>query len=294
MRDQSNTIVAALAAGLLGAATLLPGCSAVDMANSLTPKGNLAITRDIAYGDQPRQQLDVYRPKKNSKSPGDPHPIVVFIYGGSWQSGDKADYLFAAQAFTERGYAVVVPDYRLYPQVVYPAFLQDTAAAVAWAIQNAATFHGDADRVFLVGHSAGAYNAVMLALDTPHLADRGIDRSKLAGVVGLAGPYDFLPTESRALQAIFTERENPEETQPINRVAGDEPPMLLLHGKADETVRPQNATALADVLRRDEVATKVIFYEDYDHVDIVSALASVLRDRRPVIDDIATWMDRRE
>jgi len=293
MIDRLARLPALLASGLLGAAAVLPGCSAVEVANRLTPKGGMSVQRDIAYGDDPRQTLDLYQPETQGKDAGGPRPIVVFFYGGSWQSGEKGDYLFAAQAFTDRGYVVVVPDYRLYPRVVYPAFVEDGADAVAWAVEHADEFDGDAGRVFLVGHSAGAYNAVMLAVDTPFLAERGVDRGQLAGVVGLAGPYDFLPTRSEALRAIFTERDAPSQTQPVNRVDGDTPAMLLMHGLDDTTVRPQNATALADALRAEVVSARVVTYEGYDHVDIVAALASVLRGGRPVMGDIADWMAAR-
>lgn len=250
----------------------------------------MAVQRDLAYGEDPRQKLDLYQPRPIISPDGKSRPIVVFLYGGSWQSGDKGDYLFAAQAFVDRGYVVVLPDYRLYPQVVYPGFLEDAADAVAWAFEHADEFNGDTSRVFLVGHSAGAYNAAMLALDTPFLADRGIDRGGLAGVVGLAGPYDFLPTDSQALRAIFTERDDPSQTQPVNRVSGGGPAMLLMHGLSDRTVRLQNATELAAALRAAGGEVEVITYEGYDHVQIIGALASVLRDNRPVMSDIAEWM----
>jgi len=294
MIDRLAMLPSIFASGLIGAASVLPGCSAVDVANRLTPKNGMNVQRDLAYGEDPRQRLDLYQPKPIISPEGEPRPIVVFFYGGSWQSGDKADYLFAAQAFVERGYVVVLPDYRVYPQVVYPAFLEDAAGAVAWAFEHADEFNGDTERVFLVGHSAGAYNAAMLAADTSFLEERGVARGELAGVVGLAGPYDFLPTESEALRAIFTERDDPSQTQPVNRVSGGEPAMLLMHGLADRTVRPQNTTALARVLRAEGSEVEVIRYEGYDHVKIIGSLASVLRAYRPVMGDIAQWMRQRE
>src|SRR5882724_3365318 len=112
------------------------------------------VAEDIAYADGARRRLDVYRPNNARQA-----PIIVFFYGGSWQIGSKETYLFLAATLAARGYVVVVPNYRVYPEVKFPEFLSDGAKAVRWAKDNAATYGGDASQVFIMGHSAGAHIA---------------------------------------------------------------------------------------------------------------------------------------
>ena len=288
----SHTISAPVSAPLLVVCLLLlplGGCSGVDVLNALAPTGDLTITRDVAYGPNPRHRLDVYRPQHARKS----LPVVVFLYGGSWQSGEKGDYLFVAEAFASRGFVVVVPDYRVYPEVTYPAFLEDTADAVEWTRRHVEAYGGDPATLFLIGHSAGAYNAVMMGLDTPYLADRGIDRASLAGIVGLAGPYDFLPVETRDLRAIFHVADDPRTTQPITHVVGPSPPFYLLHGLEDQTVEPGNTRRLAAALREAALPVRVTSYQDLDHTGIIAALSRPLRGGESVLEDVVDWLQTR-
>lgn len=260
----------------------LSACSGADLVNGLTPREGYSLQEDIAYGDDERHRLDLYKPDK-----GDPAALVVFFYGGSWENGERGDYLFVGEAFASRGIAVAVPDYRLYPEVGYPAFLQDSAAAVAWAYRH------HKGPVFLVGHSAGAYNAIMLALD-----DRWLDAEQLracdtlVGAVGLAGPYDFLPLQSANLKVIFGPEETREETQPINHVNGSAPPLLLLSGDDDGIVSPRNSRVLAE---RQEAAggrAQARFYPGLGHLRLVGALSRPLRGSAPVLDDIVAFIQR--
>ena len=192
----------------------------------------------VAYGAGPRQRLDVYAPVAPQNSL---RPVVVFFYGGAWSSGRREDYAFVGRALAAQGFVVVVPDYRLVPEVRFPTFLEDSAAAVRWARENAAAFGGDGKRITLVGHSAGAYNAAMLALDPRWL---GPDRAAVRGFVTLAGPFDFLPLDDPATIAAFGAWPRPEETQPVFHATADDPPALLLHGAADDRVRLRNSEAL--------------------------------------------------
>ncbi|HEX8448378.1 MAG TPA: alpha/beta hydrolase, partial [Allosphingosinicella sp.] len=214
--------------------------------NALMPKDRASarVAQGLAYGPRERQKLDVYAPRTPA---GGPRAVILFIYGGSWNSGRRQGYAFAARALAAQGFVVVVPDYRLVPEARYPEFLTDCAAAFRWARRNAAAYGGDGERIVLIGHSAGAYNASMLALDPSLL---GPDRAALRGFAGLAGPYDFLPLDDVATIAAFGAWPRLPETQPVNHVAPGFPPALLLHGDSDSRVMPRHSRKLAGLLRR--------------------------------------------
>jgi acetyl esterase/lipase len=262
----------------------LAACSPADLVNLVTPAEGYSVTRDIAYGPQARHRLDLYEPV----TPAAGGAMVVFFYGGGWDSGSKDDYLFAAQAFAAAGLRVAVPDYRVYPEVVYPAFLEDSAAAVAWA---RAQHDGP---LVLVGHSAGAYNAVMLALDPRWLAGKSLTPCRaLDGVVGLAGPYDFLPLDDAELEAIFVPPAARAETQPINHAKAAAPPLLLLSGTADRTVLPRNSLNLAAARRAAGGRVETGLYDGIDHIGLVGALSWPLRGTAPVLRDTLAFIAER-
>ena len=198
---------------------LLTGCSPATVLNFLAWRHGVEIARSIAYGEGSRRTLDVYRPRAVKGA-----PVVVFFYGGSWQDGSKQVYQFVASALARSGYVTVAPDYRVYPEVRYPAFLDDGARAVRWTKDNVARFGGDPGKLFIMGHSAGAYNAAMLALDDCWLGkvDLAPDRD-IAGLIGISGPYDFLPLRDGNLKIIFGGANDP-TTQPINHVTSGAPP----------------------------------------------------------------------
>lgn len=254
---------------------------------TLSSPGQVRVRHDIAYAPGPRGRLDVYSPR----SP-DPHaPVAVFIYGGSWQSGEKALYRFVGVSLASRGIVTVIPDYRVYPEARYPDFLVDSARAVAFAKAHAAEWGADPGRLFLIGHSAGAYNAVMLTLDRRWLAGVGMDpRRDVAGTVGLAGPYDFLPLKDAKLKIIFGPEDQRADTQPINHVDGDAPPLRLLAGAGDTVVDPGNTSRLAAAVRArgGEVSTRI--YPGLGHVSLVTSIAGLFRRRAPVLDDIAAFV----
>ncbi len=269
------------------AAAALAGCAPVDLLNATIPEDGFTVTRDIAYGPGSRQRLDVYQPAR--RGPARP-PVVVFLYGGGWTAGDKADYLFVAEALTGHGWIAVVADYRVFPQVVFPGFVQDSAAAVGWTLDQAAGLGGDPSRVFVMGHSAGAYNAAMLASDARWLAATGHRPADLAGMIGLAGPYDFWPLTSRTLIRIFGGPDRA-DAQPIAHVDGDEPPMLLLAGADDGTVAPGNTLRLAAAVDAagGRVAGRLV--PDTNHAEVVLALAAGFRAIAPVLPAIADFID---
>jgi acetyl esterase/lipase len=266
---------------------LAAGCSPTAPLNLLTSRQGIEIERSVAYGPGSHQTLDVYRPDRSG-----PVPVVVFFYGGSWQSGSKEDYLFAAAALAKRGYVVIVPDYRLYPEVKYPTFLEDGASAIAWAKRNARRLGGDPRNLFVMGHSAGAYIAAMLAIDNRWLATVKLSPKKdVAGLIGLSGPYDFLPLRDDTLKIIFGGA-NRADTQPIGHVSGDEPPALLATGTGDSVVDPGNSTRLANKLRAAGDKATVINYPNKGHLVTIGAFAGSLSFLAPVLDDVDAFISR--
>ena len=248
--------------------------------------GGVSVTRDIAFGPGERGRLDVYRPRR--PLPG--APVAVFFYGGTWQEGDRAFYHFVGATLASRGIVTVTPDYRLYPEVCFPDFLRDCAAAVRFTRDKATAWGGDPGRLFLIGQSAGAYNAAMLGLDRRWLGAEGLDpATDLAGVIGLAGPYDFLPLRDETLKTIF----GPEplaQTQPIAHAGGEAPPMLLLVGDKDRAVRPGNSFRLAKAIRAAGGVAEAKAYPGVGHVGILTALLPPLRHRAPVLADIVGFI----
>ncbi|HSI43439.1 MAG TPA: alpha/beta hydrolase [Methylotenera sp.] len=248
-------------------------CSPVKTLNALVPSDGYELHSDIAYGSLPRQRLDVYVPKHHEPKP----PVVIFFYGGSWDSGDKADYKFAAEAFTSNGFVVVVPDYRLYPEVLFPDFMSDPAKAARWVKDHIQALDGDSGCVFLAGHSAGAHIAVMLALNDEYLAKEQLKPGDFRGTIGLAGPYDFLPLTSERLKIIFGPEDQRWKSQPINFVTGHNQPMLLLIGLKDGTVGTHNTYNLAAKIKEKGGSVQVVEFPNYGHIDMAAKLAKPLR-----------------
>jgi acetyl esterase/lipase len=245
---------------------------------------------NIGYAPQPEQRLDVYEPEISG---GAPRPVVVFWHGGRWRFGDKADYRFVGASLAKLGYVTVLPNYRHYPQVKMAGFMEDAARAVLWASARAGDFGGDRARMYLMGHSAGAHMATLLALDSRHFAATGQPAQHIAGVIGLSGAYDFLPLLDANEQDIFGPELNYPQSQPINFVHAGAPPMLLAHGTKDVTVRPRNSENLAAALRTCGVSVTLKLYPNRSHADTVAALAAVARGRAPTLSDIAAFVDQR-
>jgi acetyl esterase/lipase len=247
--------------------------------NALAPSDGVTVTRDIAYQDGPRHALDVYAPQSASM----PAPIVVFFYGGGWVAGSKEMYRFVGAALAARGVMTVIPDYRVYPEVRFPAFMQDAAAAVAWAHANASRFGGDSQRIFLMGHSAGGQIVALLALDASYLSANNLSpRRDICGVIGLAGPYDFLPLRSATLEKIFGSEAEQPRSQPINFVSPNAPPMLLLAGSDDTTVDPANTLRLAARLRNAGASVEEEIYPNVGHKTLIGAFSGPLTFLAPV------------
>ena len=232
-------------------------------------------SRNIAYGPLAEQRLDVYSPALAARAP---LPMIVFWHGGRWSFGDKNEYRFVGAALAGLGYVAVVPNYRHHPQVKMNGFLSDAALAARWALDHAAEHGADPKRLYLMGHSAGAHLAAMLALDRSYLRAAGVtEDARLAGVIGLSGPYDFLPLEEADVQDMFGPPEQYPESQPINFVSGAAPRMLLVHGAQDVTVRPKNSRNLATALERHGVPVTLKLYEGVAHAGTVAAFSPLAR-----------------
>lgn len=242
---------------------------------------------DVAYGEHARQKLDIYSPRTHA---GGGLPVVLFFYGGSWDSGQKGDYLFVAEALTSRGYLVVIADYRLYPEVKFPALMTDPALAVHWVRQHISQYGGNPAQLFLMGHSAGAHLAVMLSVNSAYLHEVGETRASVRGTIGLAGPYDFLPLTSARLQAIFAPADLAWRSQPIHFVDGRNPPLLLMAGLRDRVVWPRNSIRLAEAVSQKGGVVSVRTYPAYDHVDLVAKLARPFRGQSDLLQTIDDWI----
>ena len=282
-------LLAALAVVIL----FLPGSS---LALSMMDPFNLPAAMDggtakigdgVPYADGPRHKLDIYGPEQR----GAAAPVVFFIYGGGWSRGERSDYQFVGRALASRGFITVIADYRLVPEVRFPAFLEDSANALRWVQDNIANYGGDPNRVFLAGHSAGAYNAVMLALDPAYRREYGVTMPILA-VAALSGPYDFYPFEYEELRQAFGAAPNPEGTQPIKLITSDAPPMFLATGTTDPIVRVQNTNHFAEALRAQGVWVTTQYYEGFGHMEPVIAMGALWRWRIPVLDDMVGFFQR--
>jgi acetyl esterase/lipase len=251
---------------------LVSACSPFGAINLLVPRSGFTVHRALAFGADPRQKLDIYVPQ-GLKGPA---PVLLFFYGGGWQGGNRSDYLAFGQAFASAGIVTVVADYRLYPQVKFPAFVEDAAGALAWLHGHAAGYGGDPARIFVSGHSAGAYNAVMLASEPKFLEARGGRLDWIRGVIGISGPYDFLPMSSPEYVDMFHGTNNT-DSMPTYHVDGRRPPMLLMTGTADTTVDQGNTDRMAAKLEAFGSEVTVIRYPGTGHIGTILSLVPGFR-----------------
>lgn len=273
-------------AALMGGLTA--ACSPLSLFNTLGPRdrGAAKVASGLRYGDDLRQTMDVYAPAGASDL-----PMLVFFYGGGWDSGSKDVYGWAAQALAARGFVVFVPDYRVVPQVRFPSFIEDAAAATARAGELAATYGGDAGRLGVLGHSAGAHLAMMIALDRRYMA--AVDRPDLIrAAAGLAGPYDFLPFDVAASQNAFGRALDPTLTQPVTFARADAPPLWLGHGTADTVVHAEDTTILDDRMRAVGGRSEARLYPGLDHADLIATFSPLFRKKAPVLDDVVGFFRR--
>ena len=282
---------------LIGGALLLSlsACTAPGLLNSVDGisgggSGVSQVAEGVDFGTQ-GQKLDVWRPDEAAASAAG-HPVLIFWYGGGWAEGKRQDYGFAARAFASEGFTVVLPDYRKVPDIRYPAFLEDGAEAVAWTREHVAEYGGDPDRIAVAGHSAGAYIAVMLALDPRWNAAAGAPEGTIKAGVGLSGPYDFYPFDKKRSIDAFAGTPDPEDSQPINHVTANAPPLFLVTSTDDTTVRPYNAFNLEKKLRAAGDVVKLKQYPGLTHEEVAMALSATFRGKGPVLDDSAAFLKK--
>ena len=279
-----------LAALALAAVMALAACAPTATLNALAPRGTHSLTEGVAYGPLARQRLDVYRP--TAAAPAGGFPVVVFFYGGSWNRGERGEYKFVGEALASRGVLTLVADYRLYPEVRYPDFLSDSALALRHGLEQAAALGGNPKRVFVMGHSAGGYNAAMLALDARWLRAVGHAPTELAGFIGLAGAYDFFPMTNPDAQPVFFHPNYPAGTQPVDYALPVSPRSFLGAAKTDTLINPQrNTLGLATRLQAAGVPVTLKLYDRVNHLTLVGAMAAPLRWLAPVLDDVTTFID---
>jgi acetyl esterase/lipase len=275
-------------AALVAMAAILSACAPVMVLNFLTPASSYKPTSDLAYGSDPRQKLDIYVPQSASSIA---LPVVVFFYGGSWNRGERKEYKFVAEALASRGIIAVVADYRHYPQVRYPDFLTDSASAVAWTRREIANYGGDPARIFVMGHSAGAYNVAMLALDPRWLAAEGMTPAMLKGWVGLAGPYDFFPIQNPDAKPVFNHPNYPAGSQPIDYASHASPAAFLGAATSDDLVNPEkNTQQMTNKLRAAGVSVEMKIYPRVNHLTLIGAFSWPLSWLAPVADDVAAFV----
>ena len=245
------------------------GCSPLKVADVLSPYSGYEVTTNVAYGTLKRQRLDIYRPTK-SKNTKD---IIIFIYGGSWKSGEKSDYRFIAQPFSENGFITVIPNYRLYPEVRFPDFNKDIAKAVAWVHRNLSNPAGPKN-IILVGHSAGAHIAALISLDPKYLEAEGLSPSIIKTWVSLAGPLAFNPLKTRSTRPIFeTVKDDIKQAQPINFSRKNSRPAVLFHGKKDTTVYEKNAILTAQALKKNDNRVIQKSFAGIGHIGLLLSIA---------------------
>lgn len=273
-------------AGALGALTA--ACSPLSLLNTLGPRdrGARRVARGLAYGDDPRQTTDVYAPTGARDL-----PVVVFFYGGGWDSGSRDVYGWAAQAIAARGFVVFLPDYRIVPQVRFPSFIEDAAAATARAGDLARDYGGDGARLAVAGHSAGAHLAMMIALDRRYM--QAVGRPDLIkAAVGLAGPYDFLPFDVPASVNAFGRAPDPTLTQPVTFARADAPPLWLGHGTDDVVVHAEDTTILDARMKAVGGRSEAKLYPGLDHADLIATFSPLFRKKAPVLDDMTAFLHR--
>jgi acetyl esterase/lipase len=278
----------ALVCAAVGAILLLSKNPIRDTLSWVVSDRGVNVVRDQSYGAHPRQKLDIYSPAKACPD----GPIVVFWYGGAWTRGDRAAYAFAGAALAARGITTVVPDYRLYSEVRFPAFIEDAAAAYAWSVRHLAGAGSGQRAVFVMGHSAGAHIAALLAYDENYIRQAGAGLPRPKGLIGLAGPYAFDPTTWASTKDIFATASTADSARPVAFVRPGAPPSLLLHGAADTTVRLFNTRDTVAALKKSGTPVETAEYPDIGHVGLILTLAAPLRWRAPTLNAVVSFVER--
>jgi acetyl esterase/lipase len=286
-RPLGNSLVPPMVLVAVLCALALGGCADVFFAvvDSAADRSNLTEMRGIVFDVDNALSLDAYVPKNTASA-----PIVVFFYGGSWENGKRRWYRYVGDALASHGVLVLIPDYRKFPDVRFPAFMHDAAHAVAWAQEHARELGGDPKRLFVMGHSAGGQIAALLAADKRYLNAAGLQPRDLAGMIGVAGAYSFLPFVEDEPEIFGDTAQGRYDSQPINFIDGDEPPMLLLHGNDDDVVSPNNAESMTERAHAMAGIARLKLYSDVGHASIILAFARERTSHAPVLADTLAFI----
>lgn len=271
---------------------ILSACSnsALLLVNTLARFDNYTLTESQSYGPHVLNKLDIYQPavkQEGETAKG----TIIFFYGGCWgacTTYTKKYYRFVAQALTAEGYVVVIPDYRRYPDVLFPQIMEDSIAVVSWVNSNISNYGGNAEQIFLMGHSSGGHLAAMLTVNERYLSAE--IHQNIRGLIGLAGAYDFI-LDQTYMQKLFANMEY-SESQPSHFIDGNEPPMLLLYGRNDDTVHPRNIVNMTKVVEEKGGVIETHIYNSINHVDILAALSIPYRGHSEVMSDITAFLGR--
>ncbi len=271
--------------------------SALAVVNGITANGGVGVSKNILYGDEPLQDLDIYYPKplaqamKTKDTIVDTYPMVVFVHGGSWESGSKDEYAFVGQSLAQAGYVTAVINYRKAPEHVYPDYVKDAAQAVAWSINNASSIHVDPKRVAVIGHSAGAFNTVAAVSNEDFLTPYGIKPNDIAAVIGIAGPYSY-DFRKFASATAFSVDDTPDKVMPDRQIKGTQPPYLLLTAENDETVHDTNTVKMTQALNDHGAKVENGQIKGASHATSIGAMAPPLRWVNDVRAQVLTYLDK--
>ncbi len=238
------------------------------------------------YGPDQRHNLDIYRPRGTNQS----NDVIVFFYGGRWCDGNRATYRFLGKILSRQGYLVVIPDYRTFPQVRFPTFMEDSALVIKWTRDNISNLGGNPNNIIVMGHSSGAHMAALLLTNTSFLAAHDLRREHVRQFVGLSGPYSFNPLDYESTAEIFNTANDINLARPIKNVSGLEPPMLLIHGERDETVYPVNTLNLTKAVSDAGGQARSIIYPNLGHKGTLASMSQPLRWRAPVLRDVLGFL----
>ncbi len=276
-------VTAAIAVGGIALATQqAQALSALAIVNGLTASGGVTVSKDMMYGDEPNQDLDIYYPKplaqamRSQQTITKSYPMVVFVHGGSWESGSKEEYAFVGQSFAQAGYVTAVINYRKAPEHVYPDYVEDTAQAIAWSYNNAPNLHVDPNRLAVVGHSAGAFNVVAAVSNEDFLAPYGISPDAIKAVVGIAGPYSY-DFRKYGGSSAFASDSTPDQVMPDRQLKGPQPPYLLLTAENDKTVYDTNTVKMTQALKDFGARVETGEIKGASHATSIGAMAPPLR-----------------
>lgn len=288
----------ALAVGSIALATQqAQALSALAIVNGITSNGGIGVSKDILYGDEPLQDLDIYYPKplaqamKTNTTIKQDYPMVVFVHGGSWESGSKEEYAFVGQSLAQAGYVTAVINYRKAPEHVYPDYVEDTAQAIAWSYKNAKRFHANPERFAVVGHSAGAFNAVAAVANEEFLKPYGIKPKDITAVVGIAGPYSYDFRKFSSVTA-FAADATPDEVMPDRQIKGQQPPYLLLTAEKDKVVYATNTIKMTQALKAAGVTVQTSEIAGASHATSIGAMAPPLRWVNDVRAQVLSYLDK--